>query len=92
MTGSLILLALAALLLLALEPAHRRRGPLTPRPGEDLHSDTDRARMVEELRQVEQRADGRIRRTARMLASAGSAVPMHRSRRLDGPRSNRLAI
>lgn len=77
MTGLLIVVATVALLIAALAPAHHRaRTPF--RPGADLRSDRDHARLTAELDAAEQRQLRGPRRVARLLGAAGSAVPFHR--------------
>ncbi len=60
MTELLIVLAAVALLILALQPAHRRRPPLSPRSGAVLFSagraDRDEQRAEQELRVAAERA------------------------------------
>ena len=55
MTGMLIIIVLAALLIAALAPAHRRSTPTGFRPGADTTADVDRARLRAELRAAAQR-------------------------------------
>lgn len=77
MTGLLIVLVAAALLIAALAPAHRRA--TTPyRPGADLSDDRDHQRLTAELDAVAQRQDRGPGRVVRLLGAAGSAVPFHR--------------
>lgn len=81
MTGLLLLIAMVALLVAALAPAHRRSAT-TFRPGADLRADRDHQRLVAELTVIAQRQDGGPRRAMRLLGAAGSAVPFHRPARL----------
>ena len=81
MTGILIIVAVIVLLIAALEPAHRRGGPLAPRLGADTRHDTDRSRTAADLRAAREDTSPNTRpaRIARMLGRAGSAVPLHRA-------------
>ena len=54
MTGILVVLALILLLMLALQPAHRR-ATTKWRPGLDTRHDRDRARLHDDLRATAQR-------------------------------------
>ena len=76
MTGILVLVAVVALLIAALSPAHHRAG--TPwRPGADL-ADRDAQRLADELTAIAQRQVRSPRRVGAILGAAGSAVPFHR--------------
>ncbi|HEY5979598.1 MAG TPA: hypothetical protein VIT41_08180 [Microlunatus sp.] len=78
MTGIVIVLTAIVLLIAALAPAHHRAATHW-RPGADLATDRDRQRLTDELAAVAQRQPRGARRVVRLLGTAGSAVPFHRS-------------
>ena len=81
MTGLLLLIAMVALLVAALAPAHRRSAT-TFRPGADLRADRDHQRLLTELDAAAQRQDSGPRSVMRLLGAAGSAVTFQRPARL----------
>ncbi|MCW2802987.1 MAG: hypothetical protein JWN06_1204 [Propionibacteriaceae bacterium] len=78
MTHLLIVAVTVALLVLALQPAHRRRS-YAPKPGEDTRHDADRNRVNQELRVMSQ-WETKLRRTGELWGVAGSTAPLHRPR------------
>jgi hypothetical protein len=83
MTNLLIVVVTVALLVLALQPAHRRRS-YAPRPGEDTRHDADRNRVNQELRVMSQ-WETKLRRTGELWGVAGSTAPLHRPRLRSAP-------
>lgn len=79
MTNLLLFLVIVALLVIALQPAHRRQDLNSARPGEDVGPTSDRARVDAERRVMDQ-LGGRLQRVGDLWASAGTAVPLHRAR------------
>ena len=82
MTGLLIVAAVVALLMIALEPAHRRaqRGTPSPfRPGADLTTDRDHERALAEIATMPRSALTKRDLTKNSSDKAWAAAPLRRA-------------